>query len=499
MFRQADARSRRLGQVRYRFAGAIAAAAILAGACGSSAKQAPNGTPIASPTPTSPGWSAGPAWSMPPRSASPSSTPAPLPSFEAADFELATGTMPRLSPADDEGSAAAAQINDFGFDLLRRLDSSGNVVASPTSIALALAMVRPGARGTTATEMDRVLHSFGADGQESEIVALLNALQLATTYDDSEWYSDDPLATPDHTGQQPATELRVADQAFAQKGMPLEQAYLNALSSRFGAGLGILDFRSDPEAARQAINSWASDQTKGRIPEVLQPNDINTLTRIALANAIYLKAGWSHPFDPKSTTLRPFTTAAGTQVSVPTMAIHRTLAYAAGSGYRAVSLGYGEAPLEMVIVVPDNMASFISGLSNDTLDAIVEREGQGYYDVDLTLPRFSAETRLDLKATLVAMGMPTAFDQNTADLTGITSDPANRLFLAKVIHQANIDVVEEGTTASAVTVVIGQAAMGDAGEPTHVQFKVDKPFLYFIRETGSGALLFMGRIDDPSK
>jgi serpin B len=485
---QADTRWRRSGQARLRLAGAIAVAAVLAGACSGSTAQAPGasttgaGWPTSSVRPSSPG------------------TPTPIASHlsETANFELARGTVLRSAPADDWGHQAAVQINDFGFDLLRRLDRNGNLVASPTSIALALAMVRAGARGTTATEMDRVLHSFGSDGQDREIVALLEALEQATTYDDSDWNPDDPQATPDHTGKEPATELRVADQAFAQKGMPLEQAYLNALSSRFGAGLGLLDFMKDPEAARQVINRWASDQTKGRIPEVLQPGDITAFTRIALANAIYLKAGWSYPFDPKSTALRPFTTGAGTHVSVPTMALDHTLAYAAGTGYRAVSLSYG-GPLEMLVVVPDDMASFVNGLGSDSLDAIIEREHQGYYDVDLTLPRFSAETRVDLKETLKTMGMPTVFSLDDADLTGITSDPNNRLYLAKVIHQASIDVVEQGTTASAVTVAVGATTGGAPPEPTHVQFKVDRPFLYFIRDTTSGAVLFMGRIDDPSK
>jgi serpin B len=485
---QADTRWHRSGQARLRLAAAIAVAAVLAGACSGSTAQAPGAST------TGAGWPTSSVWPSPPGTP----TPVAYPSSQTANFELARGTALRSAPADDWGHQAAVAINDFGFDLLRHLDSNGNLVASPTSIALALAMVRAGARGTTATEMDRVLHSFGSDGQDREIVALLDALDQATTYDDSDWNPDDPQATPDHTGKEPATELRVADQAFAQKGMSLEQAYLDALSSRFGAGLGILDFEKDPDAARQTINRWASDQTKGRIPEVLQPGDIKALTRIALANAIYLKAGWSYPFDPKSTALRPFTTGAGTHVSVPTMALHRILGYAAGTGYRAVSLGYGTAPLQMLIVVPDNMASFITGLTNDSLDAIVERENQGNYDVDLTLPQFSAETRVDLKEALAAMGMPAVFSQYDADLTGITSDPRNRLYLTKVIHQANIDVVEEGTTASAVTVAIG-ATMGPGEPTTYVQFKVDKPFLYFIRDTTSGAVLFMGRIDDPSR
>ncbi|MGD0018262.1 MAG: serpin family protein [Candidatus Limnocylindrales bacterium] len=407
------------------------------------------------------------------------------------------GKAALLAPADDFGVLAGTEINDFGFDLLRRLDSSGNLCASPTSVALALAMVRPGARGATATEMDKVLHSFGTPRQASEIVALLQALQSQTIYDDSDFYSDDPQATPDHTGKEPAVELDVSNAVFSQKGMSLEQAFLDSLSAGFGAGVGLLDYKNDPEAARLVINRWASDRTKGRIPEVLHQGDIDNATRIALVNAIYLKAAWSDPFDPAATKSLPFTLPSGSKVSVPTMAKDQLLSYSAGTGYRAVDLSMGG--MGMTIVVPDDMSSFVNGLTSAKLASIDSRRAA--YDVDLTLPRFSADTRFDLSEVLAAMGLPSAFDWRVADLTGISQDPdAKPLYIQKVIHQANIDVVEEGTTASAVTVVLGGKGSvgGNPAPPPHVVFHVDKPFLYFIREQGTGAILFMGRIDDPS-
>jgi serpin B len=410
-------------------------------------------------------------------------------------FAIALGKAGLLAPAADAGRLAGTEINDFGFDLLRRLDPTGNLCASPTSIALALAMVRPGARGLTATEMDKVMHDFGSTGQAAEIVALILALQSQTEYDDSGGGSNDPAATPDHTGKQPVVELDVSNAAFAQKGMSLQQAYLDSLSSGFGAGLGLLDYKNDPEGARQIINKWASDRTKGRIPAVLSPGDVDTRTRIALANAIYLKAAWETQFDPNATKSLPFTRGDGSQVSVPTMAADRTLAYSAGTGYRAVVLPLGSAGLSMTIVVPDSMASFVTGLTAAKLAGI---DGAAQkYDVDLTLPRFSAETRVDLASVLAAMGMPTLFDSHAADLSGITT--VEKLYVAKVIHQANIDVVEQGVTATAVTVVsIRAGSAGPVATPPHVQFHVNKPFLYFIREESTGAVLFMGRIGDPS-
>jgi serpin B len=431
-------------------------------------------------------------------SSSPStSATTPTPNGSPAEFQVAKGKAPPLQPAEDLGAAAGTEINDFAFDLLRRLDTKGNLCASPASIAFALAMVRPGARGATAAEMDKVLHSFGSSGQDAEIVALMQSLQGQTFFDDSNWYSDDPQATPDHTGQLPALELDVSNQVFSQQGMTLKPAFLDALSSSFGAGFGLLDFRKDPEAARQAINRWAALRTKNRIPEVLQPGDIDGSTRMALANAIYFKGGWTYPFDPSLTKSLPFTRADGSRVSVPTMATDHLLAYGAGKGYRAVELPFSFArgsAMTMTIVVPDDMASFVKGLNAARLKSLIAPGPP--YDVDLTMPRFSADTRTELAGILAAMGMPTAFDPVRADFSGITDD--EKLYITKVIHEANIDVVEEGTTAAAVTV----AAMGTMGggmdSPQHVKLNVKKPFLYLIREAGSGAIVFMGRIDDPS-
>jgi serpin B len=461
---------------------AVAAASIVACACGSAVTPAPSWR-SASPT--------APATGTP--TAAP--TPSPLETMAPEGFPVVMGRASAVSPADDLGARAGAQIDDFGFDLLRQLSPDVNLCVSPASIALALAMVRGGARGQTAAEMDKVLHSFGADGGDAEIAALLDELAAQTFYEPTDWNeSPDAAGASDPAGTEPASELDVSNQVFAQKGLALEPAFLDRLATGFQAGVGLLDFKTDPEAARLVINHWASDRTKGRIPNVLQPGDVDKLTRIALANAIYLKAGWASPFDPEKTQARPFKAASGKSVSVPTMAGSLELPYAAGEGYRAVELPYGGTRLEMTVIVPDDMSSFVAGLTSAKLQSIVAAETN--YLVDLTFPRFSIDTRINLKATLSSMGMPTAFT-DSADFSAITTQEP--LLIQKVIHQANIDVVEKGTTASAVTVVlVGTTGGGIPTPPPHVTLRVDKPFLYLIRDTTSGAVLFLGRVDDPS-
>jgi serpin B len=351
-------------------------------------------------------------------------------------------------------------------------------------------MIRPGARGQTAAEMDKVLHAFGADGQESEIRAMLEELASQNVF-----LKDDGsvITSPDPAKDAPTVELSVADEAFIQNDLQVEPAYLDSLTSAYNAGVALVDYKNNTEAARLLINQWASDQTRGRIPNILQQGDIDGSTRLVLVNAIYLKAAWDTEFDPSQTANRAFTTAGGKTVQVPTMAIDAKYEYAAGAGYQAIDLPYAMNGLSMTVIVPDDMASFIGGLSDSQLKAILGAESEA--EVDLQLPKFSIETRVGLADVLSGMGMGVAFDPNAADFSGITTQEP--LYVGAVIHQANIDVVEKGTTAAAVTAVVMEAGAAPV-QPRKVTFHVDKPFLYFIHDNRSGAVLFMGRVDDPS-
>jgi serpin B len=500
-----------------RRAAALLAAGLFVAACGgaavtpSSASPGATGSPSMWPTlserPTDSLWIS--SWSLPPEETeepwiedSPTPEATPWPKLEEAKFPTVKGTAMLASPAADHGAAAAVKINDFGFDLLRHLGSSGNICVSPTSVALALAMVRPGANGPTATEMDAVLHQFGRPDQSREIVALLEQLNLQTIYGDEDGYPLEPGETsPPGANPNPLIELRLANQAFAQPGMTIEQPYLDSLSSSFGAGVGQLDFIRDHEAARRTINQWANYATRGRIPEILQPDDVDDLTRIALANAIYMNVPWQTPFAPELTQSRAFTAAGGTRVNVPTMQGGTFIDYAAGPGYRAADIPLSfSSTLSYTVIVPDNMATFTAGLTATQLSGIVTRLSASEYIVTLWMPRISVNTRVDLSDTLSAMGMPTAFDADAADLTGISVDPiAVPLYLQTVVHQANIDVVEDGIIAAAVTVAVGgKGSAGGESPPPRVDFHVDKPFLYLVRERESGVVLFMGRVDNPA-
>jgi serpin B len=439
----------------------------------------------------------------------------PTPGYELAAAVLA-------QPAGDVAAAKAQgqALNGFGLalylELLRdpaaAIGDKGAVV-SPASITLALAMARAGANGETATQMDRVLRVSGWNALSGGLGSLSSLLASR----DAGW-----TEYPDGTGTQHQLALRIANMAFSQQGYPIEAAYLDRIGRAFGSGLGLVDYIRDAEAARQAINGWVSRQTLGRIPELLLPSNITGATRLVLVNAMYLKAEWARPFSPEETVDRPFTTLAGTTVTVPTMTLlgEQDVVLASGAGWQATELRYNSPvegqPLAMTLILPDDLRAFEAGLTADKLAAIQRAVGVEQdrlsrpssdadgcsifpYNVRLYLPRFGIDTRAALSDVLSGLGMPLAFDPSRADFSGITA--ADRLHIGFVIHQANIDVDEKGTEAAAAT-AIGM----DVGGPgacrkwltTHT-LRLDRPFMFVLRDVETGAILFMGRVTDPSQ
>ncbi len=438
-----------------------------------------------------------------------------------AGLEFARSAVTRSAGGVREAKQAAQSVNAFAVDMYGRLrtDASAkldgkNIVFSPTSIALALAMARAGARGTTASEMDDVLR---ADGWKP-LAARLNALDQELAGHNATW--------TDYDKNTHALSLRIANTAFGQRGYALEQAFLDAIAEGFGAQLGLVDFEADPEAARQVINAWVSRQTARRIPELLVPGNVTSDTRLALVNAIYLKANWQLEFDLDRTADRTFTRRDGSNVDVPTMSLDgaQEVPYASGSGWKATELRYtgadGTTPLAMTLILPDNLAAFERGMTSAKLDSIVAKLGTERtrisrtrhgkadewgmacpyyaYQTRLFLPRFGVDTRASLVPVLKRMGIKAAFDTAGADFSGITGEKS--LFISEVIHQANIDVDEKGTEAAAATAILFDTTggCGPAAPLKTVTLRLNRPFLFAVRDVGTGAILFMGRVMNPS-
>jgi serpin B len=409
----------------------------------------------------------------------PVATPQPTPGADG--IILLQASVPRATATAADAARAASAVNAFGLDLFSRVVSSdSNSVVSPASIALALGMARAGAVGTTAAEMDSVLHDVASPAN----AALLNALSQAlasrsATYEDPEGVARD-------------VTLRIANAPFVQEGMNVQQAYLDALASLYGAGLRLVDYAGDPEGSRQLINAWVAAQTEQRIKELLAAGDIGPQTRIALVNAIYLQAPWTWPFDEHDTKPATFTRADGSKVSVPLMqGMLLARRYAEGDGWQAVELPFLGGTMAMTLILPDDLASFEAGLDADRFAGIVSQ--LDYAEATVELPRFSIRTHASLVQALQALGMTTAFGPQ-ADFSGITHDLP--LQISDVIHEATIDVDEAGTIATAATAVTG---LGGAGEPPKIyDVRLDHPFLFALRDLETGTVLFLGHVVDPS-
>jgi serpin B len=380
------------------------------------------------------------------------------------------------APAEDVAKVAEG-CNQFAFDLYAHLlRQEGNLFLSPYSISTALAMTSAGARGETADQMAKVLCLPASGGT---IHAAYAALQ-----------SDLNAA-----GAKGAFDLVVANRLWGQKGYKFLPDFLRLLDTSYSAGLEPLDFAADTEGSRKTINAWVEKQTRDKIQELLKPRVLDAMTRLVLTNAIYFKGKWASEFDKKLTRDEDFFLTPEKKVTAPLM--HRTaeFGYFDGGEMHALELPYQGDRLAMVILLPkskDGIEGLEAALTPNMLEGTCAELRRR--EVRVALPRFKTTAEFSLKNPLVAMGMADAFDPAKANFSGMTG--AKDLFISAVVHKAFVDVNEEGTEAAAATgVVMGLTAMP---EPPPV-FRADHPFLFLIRDTKTGAILFFGRILDPTK
>ncbi|HWF23840.1 MAG TPA: serpin family protein [Solirubrobacteraceae bacterium] len=378
--------------------------------------------------------------------------------------------------------SAVRASESLGLALLNRLGhGAGNVVFSPYSIETALSMVGEGARGSTARQIDHVLLTRSPAAVAAGLAALNRRLTAAST-------------APN------APRVDVANGLWVQSGLVLRQPFTEALATLFRAPPQLTDFAGAPETARQAINAWVAARTENRIGNLFPPGTITHQTAAVLANAIYLAAHWAHPFTPSRTAPGPFYPGAGAPVHVPFMTdgagapVHvpfmteapTEFAYARRAGYRAIDLPYLSSTLSMLLVMPapGTLASFERALTGRGL-ARVERS-LSPRRVDLRVPRFELKFDTALNAVLSHLGMPIAFT-NGANFSGITAP--TQLKIAAVEHAADLKVDEQGTVAAAAT-GIGLVPTSIMVGPT-TRLTLDHPFLAFLRDDATGAILFV--------
>ncbi|MCL4876696.1 MAG: serpin family protein [Anaerolineae bacterium] len=393
-----------------------------------------------------------------------------------------------VAGALDSGAVQVEGNNAFAFDLYQAVrGETGNLIFSPFSISQALAMTYGGARGETESQMAATLHfTLPQDQLHPAFGGLTDSFNER---------AQSPI-DPESEGQR--LQLNIANALWGQQGFPFRQDYLDLMNANYEAGLQQVDFAADPEGARQQVNQWVADQTEDRIQNIVPENAFNALTRLVLANAIYFNASWFEPFDEADTQDDVFYLLDGSTVTVPMMTQEEGYRYFAGEGYQVAEIPYFGGDMAMLIFLPDsgNFEAFEAQFSQETFNTAVAGLVYGS-DVRLTLPRFETEFSLSLADILIEMGMPAAFDPNSADFSGMADLIDERLFISDVLHKAFIKVDESGTEAAAATVVIMETAMMPMPEEA-IDFRVDRPFVYVIYDNLTGSILFMGRVLNPA-
>jgi serpin B len=395
---------------------------------------------------------------------------------------------------------AATATNQLAVDLHRQLATGKeNLCLSPYSIESALAMTFAGADGETRTEMARVLHFPGhANAVPASFASLQRSLEEMSAK------TTDLVKEAERFGgpSEPIT-LTIANRLFAQKGYDFRESFLTLVKQNYGAAFEPLDFVTNASGATQHINHWVADQTRDRIRDLIPENALNKMTRLVLANALYLKAPWADSFSEKATQPEPFHIRGGAFVDVPTMQKRDDhFGYAKHEGYTAVSLPYVGNDLQFLVLLPDDvngLRALESKLTSEMLAGCAKLET---HDVDLHLPKFKFEPpTIALAEKLQALGMKSAFDvpRGTANFDGIAPrKPNDYLYISQVFHKTFIAVDEKGTEAAAATAVVMMRATAMAeAKPKPIEVKVDRPFLYAIQHVPSGVCLFLGRVTDP--
>ena len=405
------------------------------------------------------------------------------PSGQTAASQIVKSEKPRVTKPGATASDLArltAGNSAFSCDLYQALRRKpGNLFYSPHSISLALAMTYAGARSATATQMANTLHfTLSPDSLHPAFNSL--DLELARRGEGAKGKDGKGF------------RLNIVNAIWGQNGYKFLPAFLDVLAENYGAGLRLLDFGQAPEESRLTINNWVSDQTEGKIKDLIPRGEIGPLTRLVLTNAIYFNAAWRLPFSKDRTADGPFYLLDGSKVTVPMMQQSESLRYAAGPGYQAVELPYDGQQLAMLILLPGagQFTAFEGSLNAEQVEAI--GRGLAPKQVALTMPRFKYESSFKLNETLRAMGMADAFTPKVADFSGM--DGTHDLFIGAVLHKAFVAVDEAGTEAAAATAVV-MKLMSSPVSP--VQVTVDRPFVFLIRDLETGAILFVGRVVNP--
>lgn len=395
-----------------------------------------------------------------------------------------SASVKNRSTLDDTGTtpqgvnAVVNANNQLAFELYSQFNEESkdrNIFFSPYSISIALTMTYEGAKGQTAKEMQSVLHiPEDANVRRPNFARIYNEINKK----DKKY------------------KLSTANALWAQKDYKFLEEYTNNVEKYYGGKLTNLDFTRESEKSRQIINKWVEDQTNNKIKDLIPQGVLNAYTRLVLTNAIYFKGTWVKQFDEKNTREDDFRIDSSNTVKVPMMRLIGNdvkFNYAETDEIQILEMPYHGEDVSMLIILPkgNDLANIEKSISLEKLSEWKNMLNE--QRVDVFIPRFKFETKYFMAKALSDLGMPTAFG-SAADFSGM--DGTRDLFIQNVIHQAFVEVNEEGTEAAAATgVVMGITSVG----PIIPIFRADHPFIFIIQESETGNILFLGRVSDPRK
>jgi len=391
--------------------------------------------------------------------------------FTACEKESTKPTHdPKTFNLPVEANEIISKSNNFGIDLFKKTASveEGNIMLSPLSASAALTMLLNGCSNSTYNQIQQML---GFEGM--------------STIDINETYKSlvDQLLNAD-----PDVKLAIANAIWYRQGFDVKPPFLNTMQNDFSAHIEGLDFSQ--QSALTTMNKWASDNTFGKIPKVL--NEISPDAVMFLMNALYFKGTWTYQFDKSKTYSENFYKEDGSAVSVSMMHTKFKANVYTNANYKAIELNYGRTNFSMIVIVPnETLADLFNNFSNEDWNNLTTSFNSNISSTqwNISFPKFKFSYEKTLNDQLKSMGMVDAFDSDLADLSGISNA---KLYVSFVKQNTFVDVNEEGTEAAAVTTIGIETTSSEPHE-----FKVNKPFVFAIRERTTNTILFIGKVVNP--
>jgi len=382
---------------------------------------------------------------------------------------------------------AVAANTAFAVDLYHGLagdPATDNIFYSPWSVVSVMGILTEGAQHNTLTQMMKALH-FG----ESSLISIHEGISsLSPSFNTTNGY-----------------QLSSANAVWLDQQFPIEAAYLTTIRKYYGTNGAVpVDFLHNAEAARVKINSWAEEQTHGKIQDLIMPGKVDAMTRLVLTNAVYFKGTWYNQFSKNTTRPQPFHVTASKDVTAPHMSTLASFGYAEDDRVQILSMPYiGSSRLSrdisMVAILPkkaDGLADIERSMTAQQLDSWAAAALRQPQNVRVLFPKFKVTMQAELNSILQNMGMTDAFKDQVADFSRISTQALkDQLHISFVVHKTFVNVDEDGTEAAAATA----AGLAGGGPPPQnpPEFRADHPFIYLIRHNPSGTILFMGRLTNP--